>query len=244
LKFEDVQACLGPLGPARESLEVLPFDPLDFRAKLSGLLTDPEGRVDMEWKLTVTDAGGETLLERSGRSRDPLGAHATSFPFFATVSLPDRPGRYKLTVAVEDHLSNQQTSFQRELIAKPLEFALVALRFFYDEAGHAPAPPGGVAGQVLYVQLKAVGFDRSAGQAEVAMTMQVFDEQGKPVLPKSITAEVSETSAEALRQATSIDFSARLPLERAGNYRLRITLHDRTGGQFVKQDVPLKVTAP
>ena len=241
LKFEDIEARHGPLGPVRDSLDVLPYDPIDFAANLSGILTTHAGTIDFSWTMKVANADGQTVFRKEGKATDAGGMLSGKFPFSASLTLPDNPGTYTLTINATDNLSTQITSFTRQLTVKPAEFALVGLRFYRDKEGNAPSAAGGAAGQMLFAKLRAIGFDRTLNRIEVAMTVQLLDKDGKPVLPRSITAEGATDDAEIVKQSPYVEFDAQLPLQQAGDYTLRIVLHDKLGNNFTKHEVPIHV---
>ena len=194
----------------------------------------------------MADATGQVVVKDRGTREGTVNRGLGGVPFH--VALPVAPaapaGQYVLKVAIRDATSRRETAFTRTLAVKPVELAVVAPRFFYDAERKVPAPAGGAAGQTLYVQLRAIGADRSQGKVELAMSMQLVDPDGKPVLPKPVEAVAQATDAEAVRQAAVISFNAGVLLTRAGQFTLRIILHDRIGNNVAKLEIPVQAAIP
>jgi hypothetical protein len=154
------------------------------------------------------------------------------------------PGDYTVTVTFRDKLGAGSASFTRKVTCTKPAFALVRLRLSYDEAGAIPAA-GGLLGQTLHVQCKAVGFERAKAKVRVLIAMQTADAEGKALMPRPIQARLATADAAQIAQLRSVDFSGSLILNRAGKFSLRLTATDEVSGQKAEVRVPLQVgTAP
>jgi hypothetical protein len=246
LALRDVEACRGRNGPVRERLEYYAHDEIEFRAWIEGHSTDDRGHVDIAWKLELKDPEGRTVVTDGGTRRGDPGVDGARLPYYVALPLPAEPppGRYSFAVTVFDRLAEKSASFSRELIVKPTEFAIVAPRFYYDAEGEVSAPAAATAGQTIFVQLRCIGFDRSQKRIAVAMTMQLVDEAGKPVLPKAIEGLVEEDDAATVARAAVLSFNGNLTPTRVGECKLRVLLHDRVANNFAKWEASLKVNAP
>jgi hypothetical protein len=246
LEIRDVQASYGSLGPERKSAEYVAGDQVFFRYTMAGLRTDSDGRTRCEVKVTVTDPKGKSGGPRPVVVQDmpPLGGG--TLPGIATVDLvvDSPPGEYELAVEITDLIAKESASFRRKFTCKPVEFALVRLRFYQDKEGRVPARVGGVVRQTLLVHLRAVGFDRSRGELDVEMEMAVLDANGKPVTPRPIRTAVHNEKPEEVKGSTWVRFEGELGLNRPGDFILRITVTDTLTKKKVTFETPLRVAAP
>src|SRR5260370_1142617 len=113
LEIENIQACYGPYGPERESLDVYPFDELTFRFKVNGIQVDAERNVDTTASTQLADVQGNVLVANQFPTKAPLALGGKSYPYNLNVALDDQfpPGQYKLKVTVKDYLSGESASF-------------------------------------------------------------------------------------------------------------------------------------
>jgi hypothetical protein len=153
-------------------------------------------------------------------------------------------GEYTVKVTVTDNLARESDSFERKFKCKEQEFALVVVRFFQDADGRVPAPVGGVVSQTLYMKARGVGFDRSKGELDVEMTIEVLDPKGKPVMPKPIRTVIHNEDPKVVKSATVINLRGELVLNRPGDFVLKISLTDRLAKKTTTFEAPLKVMKP
>lgn len=246
LKIENIQATQGPLGPVRKSLDCYAYDEVFFRYVVTGAKVDDAGKVDSELAIKLTNSGGKVLFHNTGPITGVLALGGGSFPGNAQVTLSEEfpPGKYTLTVTVKDHLASQEAVFRRELNLKATEFAIVTPRFHYDADGQVPAPVGGLTGQTLRFNLRGIGFDRTQGKIDTEMQVQVFDAQGRGLMPRPIQASIRTTDADVVKQAPHLTFRGEMALNRSGDFTLRVTVTDTVGKKTATFESPLRVTAP
>jgi hypothetical protein len=244
--LRDIQASHGLLGPERKSNEYLPGDDVYYRFTITGAQTDKEGRLRGELRLTLTDAKGKELLKTETPLQQVPALGAESIPGQAVWSLGVEfpPGEYEAAVEFTDLIAKESASFKRKFTVKPLEFALVRVRFYHDSEERVHARAGGITAQSLVVKLKAVGFDKSQGEIDLVMEMQVFDAQGKPVMAKPLRAAVHNENPAVVKDVHRADFSGTVSLNRAGDFTLRITITDTVGKKKAQFETPLRVVAP
>ena len=244
LEIRDIQAAYGQLGPERESNEYVAGDQIYFRFTVVGFRLDGDGRLQGELHLKVTDAKGAKKIERDTPLQQVVALGGDSMPAFASFNLDDAfpPGEYELTLEITDRLLKETASFRRKIVCKPLEFAIVQMRFFQDAAGEVPARVGGSVSQTLFVKFKAVGFDRSQDELDVEMEIAVLDAAGKPVIPKPIRAALHNEKPEEVKKIEQINLSGILTLNRPGSFVLRVTVMDKVSKKKVTFEAPLQVT--
>ena len=240
----DIEACYGSLGPVRQSPAYYPYDSIEFRAGVEGATGDDDGKAKISWIIELIGPDGKKVVEDKGEGRTGLARYNNRLPFFVTLPLPAEPppGDYTFRVIVRDDLAERETSFEQPIEIRPAEFAIVSPHFFYDEEGKAPARAGGTVGQVLFVRLQCIGFDKSSGRIETAMSIQLLDEKERPVLPKAVEAVVREDKADVVKEADVVTFSGHIPLEVAGKFTLRVVLQDLVGNNLATYTAPIEVT--
>jgi hypothetical protein len=246
VELRGVQSSYGQLGPARESAEYVLGDEVYVRFTVAGARTDAEGRLRGEITFAVTDGAGKKVLDGGYPLQQAPVLGGDTFPAYVSVRTGDpmAPGKYTLEVQFRDLLAKESAAFKHEFTCKPVEFAAVAVRFSQDAAGRVPAPVGGFVSQTLFLKMKAVGFDRSQGEIDVEMAIEVLDAQGKPVSPRPVRAAVHSEKPDEVRAATFVSFSGEINLNRAGEFRLRVTVTDRQAKKTATFEAPMKVLAP
>jgi hypothetical protein len=118
------------------------------------------------------------------------------------------------------------------------------VRFAQDAEGRIPATVGGVISQTLFINARGVGFEKSTGELEVEMVIQVLDAKGKPLMPKPIRSVVHNEDAKVVKSATTIRLRGQLALNRPGEFVLKITLTDKIAKKTVEFEAPMKVINP
>lgn len=245
-EIKDIQASHGQLGPERKSLDFLRGDELYLRFTVAGFTTDPDGRLVGEITMSVTDAQKKEILKKDIPIQQVLALGGGTFPGHVSVTIGEELplGEYTLKVTITDNLARTSDAFERKFTCKAEEFALVAVRFSQDAEGRIPAPVGGVVSQTLFLKARGIGFDRSTGELDVEMTIQVFDLKGNPLMPKPIRKGVHSEDPKAVKAATLINLRGELTLNREGEFVLKVSLTDKVAKKTVAFEAPLKVTRP
>ena len=246
LQIKDAQASHGQLGPARKDLDYVRGDELYVRFMVVGFTSDADGRLVGELAFTVTDAKGHVVVKQAVPLQQTLALGGGTFPAHVAVTVGDElpVGEYTLKVTITDNLARAADSFEKKFTCKEREFALVAVRFSQDPENKVPAAVGGVVSQTLYFKARGVGFDKSTGELDVEMTIQVFDSTGKPVMPKPIRSVVHNEDADVVKTVTVIALRGELTLNRPGEFVLKVGLTDKITKKTVTFEAPLKVTNP
>lgn len=246
LKLESIQAVYGRLGSERSSQDFYPEDEVYFRYLISGVHTNADGRATGELGIALNGPDGKEVLNKTFPTGGLVALGGRSLPGYANVRLPANilPGTYTLTVRFTDQLASESARFQRRFTVKPAAFAIVMPRFYYDAEGKVEAPAAGVVGQTLYFRLSLIGFERNRGKIDTVMDLQVLDKSGQEMMPKPLQAPLVVTDPKEVKQATTLNFSGNVVLNRAGTFTLRMTLTDREGKKTTRFETPLRVTEP
>jgi len=246
LKIENVQAAFGPFGPERKVLDIYPFDSFSFRFTIVGLKTGAGARVDTAIKLQLTDASGKIFLENSFPSKGMLYLGGDSFLAYANIAMQEQvpEGKITLKITAADNVSKESASVERELTGKKGGFHIVALEFFHDPEGRVPASTHLALGQVLYFQMRVIGFDRTLGKIDTQLALQTLDADGKENLPKPLLTVFRQDDAKVVEKTTFIFFNGSMGMNRAGSFTMRLTATDQIGHQTSKEEIPLIISAP
>jgi hypothetical protein len=245
-QIKDIQAAHGQLGPERKSLDCFRGDELYFRFTVADFTTNDDGRLAGELAFTVSESTGKQILKKEIPLQQTLALGGGAFPAHVAFTIGEElpVGDYTIKVTVTDNLARESDSFERKFKCKDLEFALVAVRFYQDADGRVPATVGGIVSQTLFLKARGVGFDKSKGEIDVEMTIEVLDPKGKPVLAKPIRSMVHNEDANVVKSATVINLRGELALNRAGEFVLKISLIDKIAKKTATFESPLKVIQP
>ena len=247
LEVNNVQPAYGPLGPARADDDVYPLDEYHVRYQVTGVKPDRDGKADLEVGVRLTNADGKAVFDPKPTPRQlalSLGGDTVQTAGFVTFSEKAPPGEYKLTVSVRDRTSGETAGFDRKLTLKPVEFRIVALRFFHDAEAKLPGGTTLPVGETLHYQFRVIGFDTRPKRVGLVMRATVLDPEGKDIgaTPLEVRADVTDPDkAAGSRRAT---FGGLAALHRPGEFKLRIAVEDTVGKKTTTVEVPLKVLAP
>jgi hypothetical protein len=240
--LRDIRITYGPLGPIRESTDVVAGDELYFRFIVDGLRTET-GKIDVELRLQVISSEGKAILDQRSPLNDVLALGGNSFAGTASVSLGSKfpTGDYTYKLTITDNLAEESVSFERKFKCVASKFALVRPRFTHDKEGTSPAGSHGFVGELLHFRLHAIGFEREQGKIKLAMEIQTFDKAGKPQMPKPQRFDFLGDDAAKVATAEAITLQGFIALNRAGEFTLQITVLDDVGNQKALIRVPIVV---
>ncbi len=243
LEFENIEASYGPLGPKRDSLNVMPGEQIYFRYILKNIQTDDDGRVSGELRISLS-AKGKVLLDKTSEISGRLIFGGAVLPGNASIGLglDTPPGDYLLKVTATDKLNKSSATFERTIVCRRAAFSLVRLRFSYDKEGKIPAGAGGTVGQRLFIKAVAVGFRRQNGKVNVSSELIMTDKAGKKLMPQPIRSEIKED--ERGDKIRTIQFSNFVVLNRVGDFRVIITARDKLANESFRFAAPIRVVAP
>lgn len=231
----------GRLGPSRKDWIYLPFDVLYARLEAAGMTTDAAGLVDIDGTMEFFDPDGVVVTKKTFAAHEkPIEGR---LPINLMQEIPQRPGEYRLQVSVHDRRNAALTVWRQTVVVRPVEPAIVAPEFFRDAEGKNPAAAQGVVGETLYLEFRVIGFDRSQNRIDTAMTLQLIDEQGAPMLAEPVRSAFKTDDADVVRKNQVVTYFSKIPLPRAGQATVRATVFDLLGGEAAKLELPLKIVA-
>jgi hypothetical protein len=246
VEIKNVQASHGPYGPERTSLEIYPLDELFFRFQVTGVKTDPDGKIDGELIIQMKNADGKTVFDQKGsiQRQTMLGGNTFASYAFINIGAKVPPGEYTMLVTFKDRLGADSASFEKKVICKAPTFNIIVPRFYRDGDQKMPGPVGGMVGETMHFRLKAIGLDKSKKQIKTTMTVHILDENGNQIMPKPLVVKAELLNPEEVEKATSATFNGAIVLNRTGDFTLKIIVEDLQGKQTTTFTAPMKVSAP
>ncbi len=253
LELKNARFTYGILGQERKESTFIPGDMVVLAFDIEGLKTADDGSAtySMSMKLFHNKEAKPVLEKVPQRMTVVNTLGGNRLPSFALTNLftDAETGDYTMSIVVEDVLAKVSAKLERTFKVKPLEFGIVRVGFVYsqlneEQAGGPPhlAPPLAVPGQNLMLNFSVVGFKMAGAkdQPDVAVTMVVEDEAGKPVLKKPFSGKATEIDDE-LKKLKIIPFQVPVQINRSGKFKIVITVEDKhSGGKSISQSLDLK----
>jgi hypothetical protein len=143
---------------------------------------------------------------------------------------------------VTDRAANATQTLTRKFEVLPAGFGIVRVAASVDQFGSLYAPLSGVVGEIRWVHLHLVNFerDRVKKQPDIQLEVSVVDENDKPVVAKSEPKDIRELASDAV--VVPIDFP--IAFNRAGKFTLRLRALDRVNKKKAEISLPIRVTEP
>jgi hypothetical protein len=232
----------GKLGPPRKDWQFLPYDVLTARLSVAGFATDDEGHVDLDATTEILAADGTVVFQEPFRVRGVVIDEI--LPLNVTQQLPVKPGEYRVKVSLHDLRSGERTVWNQPFTRLPEKPALVAAAFYRDGDAKLPAPAFVRLGEKLFIETRFIGFDRSRDTIDTSLSLQLFDEQGRPMLAKPNTASLKTEDKQVVRSNEVVTFMMEVPCPRIGRVRLQATATDHASGQTAVLELPLEIHEP
>lgn len=242
LTLTNVRPTHGLFGPTRkdaDDLKLLAGEVLLLAFDIEGLKVK-DGEVQYSVGIEVTNnKDNKTLFKAEPEEQKASNLLGTSHqPAFASVVIgtDTPPGAYTLTATVTDRASKTSKQISRKFEVLPKAFGLVRLQLTY--ANGPPAPPVGVPGQILWINLAAVGFerDKKTKQPNAVATLRIL-KNGKQTLDKDTEFPVNKLAEEQ----SVLPWTFVVPLTRAGKYTVELKILDKLTDKTATQSFDLTV---
>jgi hypothetical protein len=235
----------GPLGPDRPSKTYLPGDVVVLVFEIQGLQHDAAGRGQYAMSLEVTDAKGAVIYKQQPKSTPALnylGGAKHQAVGVLQLSMTQAAGAYTIKLGITDDKSKQSAAAQVGIEVSRPDFGIGQVLVSSDPDGNFPVPHVGIPGQTVFVNFSALGFGRDKTKnPNVAVSMNVFDESGKPTLAKPLTGQAGKDIPEKI---TAIPMQFGLSLNRVGTFKVELTAKDAVSGKTATVSFPFKVVNP
>lgn len=247
LNLANIRSTYGYLGAPRTETKLIPGDVYFVVFDIENIKVSDKtgeiGEVHYSMAMELTDSTKKIWYKQEPRELRALNSlGGNSLPAFAhvEVGLEQPPEHYFLKVTVTDLAAKTSKSFTREFQVIPTAFGLVRVNLSSDPAGRQPAPYIGLAGQSVWVNFLAVGFDLSPKKLpDMTVEMQVVDENDKPTLSKPLKGEVKDKDQVQGGKAVPMQFY--LALNRPGTFTVKLKATDNVSKKTAAITFPIKV---
>jgi hypothetical protein len=242
LALTNVRSTYGVLGATKPDNKVLPGDSYVLSFDIDGVKVDETGKVLYSVGMEVLDSEGKVQFKQDPQDKEAdASLGGSTLPAYAKINVgSEQPaGKYTLKVSVTDRATQQSTSISQEYEIQPKGFGLVQVNVSSDKEGKIPAPFLS-AGESAFVNFTAVGFGRNTTtqQPDLAVSLRIFDEDGKPTLAKPFTGTVNK---DIPAKASAIPLQFDVNLNRPGKFSVELVATDKVTGKQVKLQSPLNV---
>jgi len=242
LKVAAAEPRYGKFGPPRPDWRFPPYDVLTARLSLTGVATDGEGHFDLEATTEVLGADGVAVAKEPYRLRSVVIDEV--MPLDIRQQLPIAEGEYRLRVTLHDARSGERTVWEQPFTRVPAQPALVAAAFYRDADGKVPSPAFARVGDRLFLEVRFVGFARTGDRIDTALELELFDEEGKPLLETPGKAALATADPAVVRDNEVVTFMIAVPCPRVTKATLRATATDRVGEAKAVLSLPLEIHEP
>jgi hypothetical protein len=253
LELKNARVTYGILGQERKDTSFLPGDMVVLAFDIEGLKVGDDGLVEYSIQMELFDhKAKKAVYKREPQNMKVVNTLGGSrLPSFALTNIgtDTEPGKYTMTVTVNDVAGKTSKDLKRDFEVKKPEFGIVRSGFVYNKLNEEQAgppttiaPPLAVPGQNLMLNFAVVGF-RLGGdknQPKVTVKMEITDESGKPVLGKPFKGTADNIPEEA-KQLKVIPFEVPIQANRSGKFKVVITAKDELSSKEVTLTLDLKV---
>jgi hypothetical protein len=240
LTILNLRPTYGVRGITRPDSKFLPGDQLFLTFDVDGITADDSGRVRYSISFEAIDASGKVLFKQTPHDQEAviaLGGNRLPAFVHVEIGLDQPPGEYTVRATVTDRAAKQSQTLSHTFEVLPKDFGIVRLTTTADSEGRIASGTWG-SGDVMWVNLGVVGFERSSGQPGLHLELHALDEDGRPALARPFVGDVSQPVAANL-PAVPAQFV--LSLNRPGKFNVEVTAADKASGKTAKAVFPLTV---
>ena len=252
LVFRNVRPTMGLLGPERRERDsFLPGDLVFYAFDLGNLTATREGNSEGLYRYAMTveilDGKNQVIVPkepakpRESQAFCPLGGDMLPTFAYTETDQDIPPGKYVMRLNCIDRNSNKRGTLEKPFTIENKRFGILRTAMLYATGGE-PAPAMGAPGQSFLLTFVVANFtvDPKTENCDVDLAIQILDQAGKPVSPKSFRGQIT-TPEDPSRRLHSIRFP--FQPNRAGQYTLEVTATDRKsdGKTVTKVTYPFQV---
>ncbi len=247
LEFLNVRTPMGLYGANRpDSKNYHPGDNFILAFDINNLTINANGRGIYSLAGELFNKDGKSILKtvpKEVESFNPLGG--SRLPAYAAtpIGLEMLPGSYTYKLMLTDLTDKRTASLSHtfEVLPKSLGFVL----WHMVDENNFPTPPLGVPGQEFVLRFCVTGFevDPQTRKPNMAFTIRILDEAGKPTLSKPFTGEAKDLPEE-FKDIFPINFPLRP--NRPGRFRVEVSVTDNLtkARTTIKQETPFLILEP
>jgi hypothetical protein len=234
LRLTNERPTYGIMGAPRPATDkYLPGDAYFLTFDIENLKVDDTGKVIYTMSMELLDSKNKPQFKSEPQKLEmtsSLGGNRVPAFAHAILSTDTAEGEYTLHLTVEDRATQKKAELTRKFDVVKKDFGLVRVNTSYDGEGRLPAPAVAVAGQSLWVNFAAVGYDRDkkTKQPDIAVEMRVLDENGKPTVEKPFPGSVSDNVPE---NWSLVPMQFMLTLNRPGKFTVELKATDKVANK-------------
>jgi hypothetical protein len=242
-RLSNPTATNGLWGPPRADDKVVPGDSYFLRFDMENITLDETGRAKYRMDLKVTNEKGERTFRQVPQDEEAfaaLGGNTLQGHVTLDVGLKSPAGKYTLTLEVTDLAAKKTASLTRKVEILPLAFALVRPQL--SLGANAPVAPLVVAGQDVYVNFEAVGFerDKKSEQPEIDFELSILDDKKKMTTSKPFAGKVKDKVDKA---NAYVPIRYLLKMNRAGTFTIQVKATDKVANKTATLSLPIRVVS-
>ena len=244
LEITNPRRTYGYLGaPRPKEMGILPGDTAHFSFDIKNLKMDESGKASYSVAIEIRDENGKVFYEqRPYRTVAQNLFGGNSMPCSAHVAIPvdAKPGVVDWKVTVIDRATKKSAVASGKGRVLPLDFGIVGVGLFSDPEARVPMSAIAVVGDLAYLHLATVGFQRSkdSKQPHVEVSLRVLDETGKPTTAKPIVGTIN-SNVDPKEQFLPVQFG--LSVTRPGRFTIELTAQDKLSGKRSQVSYGLRV---
>lgn len=244
LQLREVKTAYGPFWPERESkVYYQGKDGLFFRFIVSGFEPTAQHGYELESRIALMNAAGDTIKLQTLPQQGPLHYGTTSVVGYAAILIDESciPGTYTASLTVKDKTSGKTSSHSTQITVKAEEWAIAQVSIYADAEHRQATTLSGVVGETKHYALNVIGFDREGVDCQI--TARILGPSGSEVSKhewsKGLKREGILPSFAVLTFGNNLaGFSA------PGSYRLILTAVDRIKNRSATLELPFEIRLP
>jgi hypothetical protein len=225
LSLVNVRPTYGINGPTRPDNKYVPGDRVDLTFDIDNITIDPKTGL-AKWSMimdVIDQKKGKSVFSKTNDDRDMLavlGGHRLPAACYLSMALDQPPGKYTLRVTVTDLANKAKASHDFPFVVQEKAFAIVGLL----------AQSVGLTSQTSGARFEVVGMKRDGKNLfDLAVSMRVFDDKGKPTLQQPLTSEYPKDlpSGVDADKLNVLPVAFPIELNRPGVFRVELEATDR-----------------
>lgn len=243
LQLTNVRLVIGDLGPTRTNTKFLPGDVVFIGYDIEGLTIEPDGITKYTMAMEVLDAAGKPIFKQEPKEiTELIPLRGNRVPARAIIRLYEtfEAGSYTCKITATDSKTKSSNSLTVKFEVLKKDFGIVAVTTTHDPRRELSAPTTGSTGQLVFVWMNIVGFQRDpkTKQPNVELEFTLIDEKGIPTLGQPIK-RIQDTGIEPEAEAFPIYFP--FYMSRPGKFTLRVTATDKVANKKATFELPFTV---
>jgi hypothetical protein len=235
----------GPLGAVRSNNDFLPGDDIYLCFEIDDAKADTDGKVRYSIGMEALDSKGNVLFKQApheSTAAPPAPGKSLQACAMLEIGLDQPPGDYNVKVSFKDLVGGASKVFSGQCRVLPVDLGFVRVKPTLDPNGSTPAPALSTE-KSNWLNMAVIGFarDRTTGQPQLDIELQVTDDQGRPLFANPSVAKIRQDVPEKVR---AIPMQFELVVHRPGKYTIELKASDGLTGKRAALSFPVVVGSP